>query len=295
MRVAYLACATTLPGSPTRREDAFEHDLQIAALRPAFAAREIELVERDWAAPLAAFEGCDGALIGTTWDYQDHHQSFLARLEALAMPVFNPPTTVRWNADKRYLRELAGQGAPIIPTIWEDDATRDEIETALDRFGCERVVVKRQVGAGALGQLDFARDRLPDTDWRLGRPAMIQPFLPAIETEGELSFVFIDGALSHAVRKRPAAGDYRIQSLFGGREEPVVPDPADLCAARDVCVLLPGPTPLYARIDMVRDDEGRLLLMEAELVEPYLYPEQGPQLGKRLAAALARRLADIEG
>jgi glutathione synthase/RimK-type ligase-like ATP-grasp enzyme len=119
---------------------------------------------------------------------------------------------------------------------------------------------------------------------------MVQPYLPAIADEGELSFVFIDGALSHALRKRPARGDYRIQSLYGGTEEAHAPSPEEVSTARAVLAALPAPAPLYARIDMVRADDGALLLMEAELIEPYLYPEQGPQLGSHLAQALAKRL-----
>lgn len=112
--IAYLACAETLPGSPTRRADAFEHDAMVAALRPAFAARGLELIEIDWRAPLDAFDGMALALIGTPWDYQDHPAEFLARLEALeagGVRVANPPEVVRWNYDKRYLRELAEHGA----------------------------------------------------------------------------------------------------------------------------------------------------------------------------------------
>ena len=162
----------------------------------------------------------------------------------------------------------------------------------MDRFATDRVVIKRQVGAGGLGQHSFTRDTLPGEDWRMGRPCMIQPFLPAIREEGEFTFVFIDGALSHAVRKTPAAEDYRIQSLYGGSEAVFVPFPSDRATARAVVDALPFADLLYARIDMVRLPDGRLAVMEAELIEPYLYPEQGPELGERLAAAITRRLGN---
>jgi glutathione synthase/RimK-type ligase-like ATP-grasp enzyme len=120
---------------------------------------------------------------------------------------------------------------------------------------------------------------------------MVQPFLPAIAEEGELSFVFIDGEPSHALRKRPAQGDYRIQSLYGGRESAFDPAPSEIAAASAVLAALPVAPPVYARIDMLRDNDGALRLMEAELIEPYLYPEQGERVGEHLARALARRLA----
>lgn len=161
---------------------------------------------------------------------------------------------------------------------------------AFDAFGAERVIAKRSIGAGAVGQFDFSRSSPPPPDWRLGRPGLIQPFLPSIQTEGEYSLIFIDGSLSHAVLKRPANGDYRIQSSYGGMETDVAPSPDDFREARRVLEAIPFETPLYARIDMVRGNDGRLCLMEVELIEPYLYPQQGPDLGDRLAHAILRLL-----
>jgi len=292
-RIGFLACADTLPGEGPRRGDAFEHDLEVAALRPAFADAGLELVERDWRAPLVAFEGLDAVLLGTAWDYQDHPEEFVARLDALAaqgVEVCNPPDVVRWNADKRYLTKLEASGARIVPTQWHDDATHAEVLAAMDRFATDRVVVKRQVGAGGLGQHSFTRDTLPDEGWSLGHRAMIQPFLPAILDEGEYTFVFIDGAFSHGVRKRAGKDDYRIQSLFGGYEEDFAPSPEDRAAADAVIAALPFTGLLYARVDMVRKDDGQLAVMECELIEPYLYPEQSRDLGERMARAIVPRL-----
>ena len=294
VRIAYLACAETLPASPTRRADAFEHDRMEAALVPAFAAHGLTLESLDWRAPIADFDGMAAVLIGTPWDYFDHPAEFLDRLdafEARGLPVLNSPEVVRWNIEKTYLRDLAREGAPTIPTLWLEDAGRAEIPAALDAFGADSVVVKRQIGGGALGQHRFARGDLPPEGWRLGHAAMIQPFLPAIVSEGEISLIFIDGAFSHALRKRAAEGDYRIQSLFGGREEAFSPSPAELAQAAAVLDACPFTAPLYARIDMVRLPSGTLAVMEAELIEPYLYPDQGPELGERLAEAVIRRLA----
>ena len=297
-RVGFLACAATLPKSEgadgPRRGDAFEHDLEVAALRPAFAEAALELVELDWRAPLAEFDGLDAVLLGTAWDYQDHPGEFLSRLDELAahgIAVFNPPNVVRWNADKRYLTELETRGAAIVPTLWSDDADRSNVISAMDHFAADRVVVKRQVGAGGLGQHSFSRDALPGEGWALGHNAMIQPFLPAILEEGEHTFVFIDGEFSHGVRKRAGKDDYRIQSLYGGYEEPFAPSPEDLRSAEAILASLPFASPLYARVDMVRLAGGELAVMECELIEPYLYPEQGPLLGKLLAQALTKRLA----
>ncbi len=292
MNIAFLACSTTLPGAADRRADAFEHDQQMAALVAALAPGE-SVTDIDWQAPLDAFAGFDAALIGTPWDYWDHREAFLTKLDAIAalgVRVFNAPDVVRWNIDKGYLGELGTRGVATIPTLLLDNPGRAEILAAFEHFSCDRVVVKRRVGAGAEGQFDFTRRDPPAPEWHMGHAALVQPFLPGIVEEGEHSLIFIDGVFSHGLIKRPAPGDYRVQSLYGGWDTAVTPTPADLAAAQAVIAGLPFPTPLYARIDLVRGPEGGLLLMEAELIEPFLYPLQGPELGPRLLAGLRRKL-----
>ena len=292
MNIAFLACSTTLPGAPNRRADAFEHDQQMAALTAALRPGE-SVTDIDWQAPLEAFAGFDAALIGTPWDYWDNREAFLAKLDAIAahgVPVYNAPEIVRWNIDKGYLAELGTRGVATIPTLLLDNPGAADILAAFDHFSCDRLVVKRRVGAGAEGQFDFTRDTPPPADWRMGHAALVQPFLPGIVEEGEHSLIFIDGQFSHGLIKRPAPGDYRVQSLYGGWDTAVTPAPADLAAAEAVIAGLPFPAPLYARIDLVRGPEGALLLMEAELIEPFLYPLQGPELGPRLLAGLRRLL-----
>lgn len=297
MNIAFLACSTTLPGAPDRRADAFEHDQQMAALTQALLPGE-SVTDIDWQAPLEDFAGFDAAIIGTPWDYFDNREAFLAKLDAIAalgVPVHNTPEVVRWNIDKGYLAELAARGVATIPTLLFDNPGQAEILAAFDHFAkdgdCDRLVVKRRVGAGAEGQFDFTLENPPAADWRMGHAALVQPFLPGIITEGEHSLIFIDGEFSHGLIKRPAPGDYRVQSLYGGWDTAITPAPDDLAAARKVIEGLPFPAPLYARIDLVRGPEGTLLLMEAEVIEPFLYPLQGPELGPRLLAGLRRLIA----
>ncbi len=293
MKIAFLACPGTLPGSPTRRVDAFEHDNQIAALRDGLSDRAT-VIDLDWRAPLDELTSCDLALIGTAWDYTAAKDEFLIRLEALeaaGVVVCNSSQVVRWNADKLYLKDLAMRGAPAIPTLWPENPGRDEVLAAMDGFGCDKVVVKRRIGAGAEGQECFTRDALPAEGWRLGQAGMIQPFLSAIQGEGELSFIFVAGQWSHALTKQAVPGEYRIQSTFGGIETAIDPAPADRAAAEAIMALLPfAQPPLYARIDMVRLDSGGLAVIEAELIEPYLYPLQGPRFSAMLAEAVLARV-----
>lgn len=293
-KIAFLACPDTLPGSPARRPDAFEHDLLFDAINAGLDGRA-ELVGIDWRAPMEDLTKFDLAYLGTPWDYTEAKDEFLARLEALetaGVVVANPVEVIRWNSDKLYLRQLEEAGAASIPTLWPESAGPADVLAAFDHFGCDRVVVKRRVGAGAIGQDSFSRSSPPPANWTMDQPAMIQPFLPAIQSEGEHSFIFVDGQFSHGLVKQATGGDYRIQSLYGGIEIAVEPKAEDWAAAEGVMAMLPfAQPPLYARIDMVRLDSGELAVIEAEVIEPYLYPLQGPDFGKRMADAMLQRLA----
>jgi len=294
--IAYLASRDTLPGDPSRRADAFEYDQMIDALRPAAEAAGTDVEGVAWDAP-RDFGAYEAAIIGTTWDYWERTEAFLRSLDRIqtACPLFNPSPLVRWNSDKRYLQELEGRGVPSIPTAWADQLDDAIVASTFARFDTDRLVAKRQVGAGAYGQLVLKRgEPCPEVDL----PMLLQPFVPGVVEEGELSFVFVDGALSHALLKRPASGDYRVQSLYGGTEVAIEPTEPDLGAALAVVETVAGlghGVPLYARVDLVRGAEGRLLLMEVELVEPFLYPLQGPELGSRLIEATLERIRVAPG
>jgi len=286
--IAYLSSKATLPGSPTRRSDAFEHDRMMDALRDPFAERGLDVQDVDWADESIDWATFGAAIIGTTWDYWDHAEMFLRTLETIESQtkLFNSAALVKWNSDKRYLRSFEQSDVRLIPTLWIDRVDQRAFAEAFQTLGSEDLVFKRQVGAGADGQYRLTpADALPD----LPHPMMVQPFLSTIQTEGELSFIFIDGASSHALLKQAKPGDYRIQSTYGGFETAVTPSTHDLDQAAQVLDAL-DETPLYARVDMLRDTEDSLQLMELELIEPYLYPLEGPELGPRLAAAMANRL-----
>ena len=291
-RIAFLSTAELCAGTHPDPAENREHRLQVEALAGACAERDLELVPVPWDDP--GFEPASVAAIvlGTAWDYAARADLFLDRLRSFAEStrLFNPLPLVRWNLEKTYLRALEQRGARIVPTRWCERADPAAIEAAFEAFACERVVVKPVVGQSAWRQALVTRgEPLPTAEALPPAGTLIQPFLPSIRTEGELSLLFVDGEFSHAVRKRPVAGDYRIQGNFGGTDEPHEPSPDDLVRARDVIAALHEP-PLYARVDMVRDLEGELALMELELIEPYLYPRFAPALGPCFAEALARRL-----
>jgi glutathione synthase/RimK-type ligase-like ATP-grasp enzyme len=290
--IALITAADLVSDAPDRRADAYLFDIQLDILRRGLAPHDFTLTPARWVDEGTDWTRFVAVLANCAWDYQDRHEDFLAtldRIAALGVPVFNDPATIRWNIRKTYLREIEAKGVPVIPTLWPETPVADDITNAMRVFSSDDVIIKRQVGGGARGQTRYTRANLPSPGVILDRPGMIQPFIPAIATEGEYSFLFVDGEFSHALVKRAKAGEYRIQEAYGGQSQAIDPAPADRAAAQRVLDVLDSP-PLYARVDMVRGADGGLLLMELEVLEPYLFPEDGPQIGAMLGAALKRRL-----
>ena len=263
-----------MPGPGAKRADLHEFNEEVGTLTAAFAARGMSLDARLWddAAEYAA--EYDALLPLLVWDYFEGNEArFLSTMERASQitPVFNNPATLKWNADKAYLAELAANGAPVIPTVTVSGVMPDDADRAFARFGTDRLVIKPQVGGGAYRQVLLGRnDPWPHADDLPLDDALIQPFLPSVQEEGEYTLLFFDGEFSHGLQKLAKSGDYRIQSQYGDREVPWIPDEEALRVARDVLGSLPE-TPLYARVDLLRGLDGKLALIELEMIEPYLY------------------------
>jgi glutathione synthase/RimK-type ligase-like ATP-grasp enzyme len=240
-------------------------------------------------------------LLRSVWDYWLRAEEFtrwLDLLEQLGVPCWNPVPLVRWNMDKRYLRDLAARGILTVPTLWierESRSTPDEAVALVANTGWDDLVLKPTVSAGAWRTLRLRRDEVAGrTDYLRevleGSSLMAQPFMAEVVEVGELSLLFFGGEYSHAALKRPRAGDFRVQWIHGGGHEPATPSPSILEQARAVVSAAP-PGGLYARVDgVVRD--GRFVLMELEMIEPYLFLTEGPGSVDRFVHALCARLWD---
>lgn len=225
------------------------------------------------------------------WGYHRDHALWMkgcATWAEAGVRLLNPPSVLGWNSDKSYLGRLAGQGVAIPPTLWIDGPSQTDIDAAFNRLGAEEVVVKPRVSGGAWKTLRLRRGEVM-ADAPEG-PAMIQPYLPAIETEGETSLLFFGGALSHVVRKQPVPGEFRVQVQYGGGYTALPEPPAGAMELAERTLAAIGEDLLYARIDMARGADGGWLLMEAELIEPDFYLGTAPDGGQRFADAVRARL-----
>ncbi len=207
------------------------------------------------------------------------------RWESDGVRLLNQPSVLRWNADKTYIGRLAEAGAPVAPTLFSERLTVAALEEAAARFDTDRLIAKPRVSAGAWQTIRWSPGASIE-DGPTG-PAMIQPYLPAIEDEGEISLIYLGGAFSHAIRKRPQAGDFRVQPEYDGIITPHDPAADEREAAERILASVDEDL-LYARIDLVRDIKGLPVLMELELVEPDLYLGYDGQAGRRFADAVGR-------
>lgn len=277
MRVRVATC-TTLP----------ELDPDAEPLAAAFAAAGIDAPLVAWDDPAADWTSPVPTLLRSTWNYSLHRAEFLAWIDRVAAvaPVWNPPAIVHANSHKRYLLELAARGVPAAPTVMvpvggalPDDAFPD----------AARLVVKPAVGAGSLGCRVFAAAERAAAaahvaTWSARGEVLVQPYLASVETHGERSLIWIDGEITHAIRKAPRF-DGDVERVTG--PHPIGDDERAVALA----ALAPWQDQiLYGRVDLARDADGAPRVMELELVEPSLFFAKHPPAAARFVAGLQRRI-----
>jgi glutathione synthase/RimK-type ligase-like ATP-grasp enzyme len=234
----------------------------------------------------------EAVVIRSTWDYWDDVTGFLDVLSAIdaATRLANPLGLVRWNLAKTYLRDLQRGGVPVVPTLWLDRVLPATLAVCFGQLGSDEIVVKPVIGANGVDAFRLSQAtpqrtvnevaaRFPD------RAAMAQPFMARILDEGEFSLFFFNGAYSHAILKVPAEGEFRSQEERGADIRSITPEGAlKSCGERALATI--HPTPLYARIDFVRDEADDYRVMELELIEPSLYLRTDPKAPARFAQAV---------
>ncbi len=237
--------------------------------------------------------------VRSTWDYHLNPGAFrqwVTGFQHRPGTLWNPPQTLLWNIDKAYLQQLVQRGIATPKTHWLAPGVPIDPSALLHEAGWTRGVLKPRISASAHGTFLVHRDMvLPPEEVALLQPhgALLQEFVPEVQSRGEVSLLFIDGQFSHAVRKLTAPGDFRVQSDHGGTVEPER-------ASRELrefsaAVLDAAARPwLYARVDVIESANGPVL-MELELIEPELFLTYSSEAVTRFAEALLRhRKAAVE-
>lgn len=272
----------------TPSSDYEEHWQPVAARYCALLGTGAEL--RTWNDP-GDLSGFDLILPLMAWGYQRAPARWFHALdawEAAGLRFANPVATLRWNTNKDYLFDLAEAGVAIVPSRLAHALTRNDVAEVRAAFACETLVIKPTISGGADGTYRLGPDDPIPFDV-LEREMLIQPLMPAIASEGEYSLFYLGGQFSHAILKIPEAGDFRVQEQFGGREVTVEAPSAARTLAEAAMAVAPGPL-TYARVDMVRGDDGGFYLMELELIEPSLFLDHASDGGAAFVSAVKRLL-----
>jgi hypothetical protein len=250
------------------------------------------------------WSGFDLIVARTVWDYTLRYDEFIAWLEGVEAPIENLPELIRWNSDKRYLADLGEAGVPVVPT--EFVAPGDPAPAITGD-----VVIKPTVSGGGRNTGRFgpssadAAGELIERIGALGKTAMVQPYLARVDDAGETAVVTVDGEVSHVLRKGAILAPDEVAPIrsdddLGVAEVMYDPELVLASSAGDDELELAdrviaevrrrfGTTPLYARVDMLRDDDGSPVLLELEAVEPNFYFDQAPGADERLADAIVER------
>jgi len=301
MRIALATCAN-LP----------DWEVDDRPLHQALTQRGIEHDLVAWTDANADWSRYDGCLIRTTWDYMDRRAAFIEWAERIAAQtmLLNPPAVVRWNTHKGYLRDLEQAGVPVIDTVWLDADSTDALAELIAERDWPSIFIKPAIGATARETMRLTRaaddiERAQQHIDRLraaGEDLLLQPYLANVESEGEYSAIWFDGAFSHAVRKIPVEGDYRVQDDFGATDEPwnisstdmALTQAAVTAAENQLTDALDGQPLLYARVDLLRDEVGQLRITELELVEPSLFFRHSAAAAGQLVDALIDRVRSAD-
>jgi hemoglobin-like flavoprotein len=263
--------------------------------------RGIEAQTVVWNNPTISWSEAN-VIIRSTWDYFSHLPAFMAwasHLAEQAAGLWNPFPVIRWNTHKAYLLALASRGIPIVPTIWLPQGSQADLAAIMQQHHWQQSVIKPAIGANAFGFHKTSRQQMIESQAYLdtllkNQDVLVQPYIEAIAERGERSLIWIAGQWSHyAVSKRTIT---RSTNTTPGDEEVILASLDELHLAEQTlqCTLqalgIAQQALLFARVDLVCDDQEQLRLLELELIEPILYLKLLPHIAEQLADAIVQRI-----
>ncbi|HEV8050314.1 MAG TPA: hypothetical protein VGP88_06950 [Thermoplasmata archaeon] len=245
-----------------------------------------------WDDPAVDWTGFRMTVVRSTWNYHHRRPEFLRwiRTADRVGDLWNRAAVLRWNTDKRYLRDLAEAGVPVVPTVWSPRGRPVDLGSLMARRRWSTVVVKPAISAAGERTFRVSPEEVAEGQRKLDAitrtgVAMTQPYLRRVARGGERSLVFLDGEYSHTVRRVP---------LFDGPRTPgpetLSPASSDMRRVAAVALRACPPELLYARVDLVVNEDRIWRVLEIELTEPSLFFVPCPRAATTLAAAIRRRL-----
>jgi len=271
-----------------------EEGLLISALE----SHGLSVIRKDWADSNFDWSSTKCAIFRTTWDYFDRFKEFkhwLNKVEGQTLFI-NPISQIKWNMDKHYLRDLVNKGIRIIPTVYIKAGETKSLSSLIEETGWNEVILKPTIAGAArhtykLDSVNLSDHETVFSELIAKEDMMIQPFQNNIATQGEVSYMVMGGKFTHAILKKAKSGDFRVQDDFGGTVHNYEASKEEINFAEDV-VNTCQPLPLYARVDVMWDNEDELAVSEVELIEPELWFREFPEAADILAGEVYRLIGN---
>jgi len=262
----------------------------------ALAHYDLKVIRKSWSDPNFNWLSTKYACFRSTWDYFDRYQEFNSWLHQTAskLQFINPVKLVQWNLDKHYLADLQLKGIPVVKTWFMEPGSTNKLEVIAKEIETDELVLKPAISGAARHTYRIKKTKISGYESIFQQltsqeTMMVQPFIKSILNKGEISIMMFGARYSHAVLKKGKPGDFRVQDDFGGKVYEYQPTEEAIELAVNTVNTCPE-LPFYARIDLVWDNDNKLVVSELELVEPELFFRNKPVAAELLAREITSRI-----
>jgi glutathione synthase/RimK-type ligase-like ATP-grasp enzyme len=245
-----------------------------------------------WDQPTFDWSTTQSVLFRTTWDYFNRFEEFFAWLNQVKTQtqLINTFDLLHWNIDKHYLKDLSEKGIRIVPTYFIETGSSESLADLIAQTKWQDVILKPAVSGTARHTYKIQSEQISahESIFRqlIAKESMlIQPFLKNITTKGEVALVLFGGKFSHAILKKAKDGDFRVQDDFGGSVSDYEASPEEIEFAEKTIAACPT-LPIYARVDVIWNDDNALCVSEVECIEPELWMRKCADAPKLFAKSL---------
>jgi len=268
--------------------------LEDQLLQTALEDKGLKVCKKDWADSNFDWTTTKYAIFRTTWDYFDRFEEFFDWLEKTKNKTtfINSAEIILWNIDKHYLQDLAKNNINIAPTLFVEKGDEITLHQLFEKTKWREVVIKPAISGVALHTYRITPSNCSEFEdlfqQLIQKECMLfQEFLENIISNGEISLIMIGGKFTHAVKKIAKKGDFRVQDDHGGKVEKYTPNKEEITFAEN-CLKASPYTPVYARVDIVYDNNNQPSLSELELIEPELWFRNYPKAAEFLAVEIEK-------
>ena len=259
----------------------------------------LRTTKKDWNDSDFDWDSTHVALFRTTWDYFDQFPNFNNWLEKVKTKctLINTYEQIRWNLDKHYLNDLKKWGVHIPKSEFIKRNSNISLEKISRNNNWDEIVIKPTISGAARHTYRLKKEEIKnfESKWEnliSNEDFIIQEFQNNIIEKGEVAIMLFGGQYTHSVIKKAKSGDFRVQDDFGGSVENYQPSKEMIALAKKAIKQL-KPTPAYARVDIIWDNESKIAVSELELIEPELWFRFNESAADKLAAEIKDFLKNL--